>query len=517
MQNNFYFLRQLSQRLVGLLTGSQLVECYTQSKGELSLGFLQPGGQEYFLKGVFQPDFSCLYLPRQQQRARRNSVDLFGELENRTVTGIEQYSYDRSFSLLFEGDYSLLFKMHGNRANVILLHQQQPLRLFKSKLAKDWNLSPASLHRHPQPSFDAFIAAGENPVKVLPTLGQEALAFLKESGWDSAPAAEKWERLMALEKQLLHPQAYYVCLREGKPNLLLFAWGEPVFQSADPLEALAYFYRSYTHDWALQREKSSMLQQLDRRIKNTENYLYKTLEKLEELQTSASHRHLGDLLMANLHAIAPGSEKAEVLDFYTNKPVSIKLKRELSPQKNAEQFYRKAKNQQLELRHLEENLAAKEERLKELQQLHGQIAAEEDLKQLRKLRKEQLPEEDNQPSLPYRLFEVQQHQILVGKGSTQNDALLRYHSRKDDLWLHAKDVSGSHVIIRRQPGKTVPAPVKEKAAQLAAWYSKRKSDSLCPVICTARKWVRKLKGAPAGAVVVDKEEEVLLVVPRAFE
>lgn len=517
MQNNFYFLRQLSKKLSLLLSGSQLATCYTQNKGELVLGFVLPDQESFYLKGSFQPDFTCLYQSDNMQRARRNSVDLFPELLNKQLTGISQISYDRSFQLEFESDLQLLFKMHGNRANVILLRHEQPISLFKHKLAKDWQITPAQLHRSPKLDFDSFLKASADARKFLPTLGTEAIAYLQEQGWDSLNAEEKWEKLLAFQQQLLNPEAFYICKIDEKPHLLLFAQGEVLKKFTDPLEALNFFYRAFTYDWALQKEKKQMLQQLDRQIKGTESYLFKLLQKLEELQTSASHRNQGDLLMANLHHIPAGSEKAVLQDFYTGQPVEIRLKRELSPQKNAENYYRKAKNQQREVEHLEENLKSKEEKLRELEQLRRQTLQEEDLKQLRSLRKTSLPADEQLPTLPFRLFEYHQYQILVGKGAAQNDEMLRYHSRKDDLWLHAKDVTGSHVIIRKQGNNTVPVTVKEKAAQLAAWYSKRKSDSLCPVICTSRKWVRKIKGAPAGAVMIDKEEEVLLVEPKAFE
>ena len=90
-------------------------------------------------------------------------------------------------------------------------------------------------------------------------------------------------------------------------------------------------------------------------------------------------------------------------------------------------------------------------------------------------------------------------------------------AHKDDLWLHAKDVSGSHVIIKFQAGKTFPTTVIEKAAQLAAWYSKRKSDSLCPVIYTPKKFVRKPKGAAPGSVIVDRENVILVTPQNPFE
>ena len=79
--------------------------------------------------------------------------------------------------------------------------------------------------------------------------------------------------------------------------------------------------------------------------------------------------------------------------------------------------------------------------------------------------------------------------------------------------MHARDVSGSHVIVRNPSKETIPSPVLERAAELAAYYSKRRSDTLCPVIHTPRKYIRKPKGLAPGAVKVDKER-VIMVVPK---
>ena len=102
--------------------------------------------------------------------------------------------------------------------------------------------------------------------------------------------------------------------------------------------------------------------------------------------------------------------------------------------------------------------------------------------------------------------------MFVGKNAKSNDILTQKIATKNDLWLHARDVSGSHVVIRDRLGNSFPASVIEKVAALAAWFSKRKTDSLCPVIFTPKKFVRKIKGAPAGQVVVEKED-VIMVVP----
>jgi predicted ribosome quality control (RQC) complex YloA/Tae2 family protein len=118
--------------------------------------------------------------------------------------------------------------------------------------------------------------------------------------------------------------------------------------------------------------------------------------------------------------------------------------------------------------------------------------------------------------LPFRAFEDRGFAIWVGRSAANNDLLTQKYAHKDDLWLHAKDVSGSHVIIRHKSGQPVPEPVVEHAAQLAAWYSKRQHDSLCPVTVTPKKFVRKPKGALPGKVLVERERVVLVVPGNPF-
>ncbi len=104
-------------------------------------------------------------------------------------------------------------------------------------------------------------------------------------------------------------------------------------------------------------------------------------------------------------------------------------------------------------------------------------------------------------------------QIWIGKNANNNDLLTQKYAKKDDLWLHARDVAGSHVIIRKRSGMVFPKNIIERAAELAAFYSKRKTDTVCSVIVTQKKYVRKPKNMAAGKVIVDKEE-TLLVVPK---
>jgi predicted ribosome quality control (RQC) complex YloA/Tae2 family protein len=133
----------------------------------------------------------------------------------------------------------------------------------------------------------------------------------------------------------------------------------------------------------------------------------------------------------------------------------------------------------------------------------------ENLKQLKSYKKEQNATDSIQ-DLPYKLFTIDDYSILVGKHAESNEKLLNYYSDKNDIWLHAKDVSGSHVIIKVKKGKELPLKVIEKGASLAAYYSKNRKQSLVTVMYTLRKFVRKIKGADKGHVTVNNEKTLLV-------
>ncbi|WP_437807170.1 NFACT RNA binding domain-containing protein [Sorangium sp. So ce1078] len=98
--------------------------------------------------------------------------------------------------------------------------------------------------------------------------------------------------------------------------------------------------------------------------------------------------------------------------------------------------------------------------------------------------------------------------ILVGRGAEDNDALTTKHARPHDLWLHAKGVSGSHVVVPLPKGASCPADVLVDAATLAAHFSDARGEAVCEVSYLPRRYVRKPRGAAPGAVVFDREKVI---------
>jgi predicted ribosome quality control (RQC) complex YloA/Tae2 family protein len=109
------------------------------------------------------------------------------------------------------------------------------------------------------------------------------------------------------------------------------------------------------------------------------------------------------------------------------------------------------------------------------------------------------------PALPYRRFTAADGSlILVGRSAADNDKLTLRHGRAGDLWLHARDVPGSHVLLRPPPGHEPTSEALLDAATLAAWHSQSRGEPTIDVTWTERKHVRKAPGAPAGRVTLSR-------------
>lgn len=470
---------------------------------------------EYFMHVIMRSDLSMVRVPMVLKRARKNSVHLFKEIHETTVLDVYCFENERCLCIKLEPHWDLLIKLFGNQSNTVLLQNGNPRDLFKSKISADMKLSTELLNRKYIISKQKLDEAGGDFTTMLPTLGGEAKNYIYRSGYLDMSLNQKWDLITTVLEQLDKP-AYYLYSTGKGPKLTLFKPADYFFHTADVIEALNEFFSQYTRSKQFTGERKIVLRQLMRRKKKAGNTANKCRQRLDQLREGSSPREIADIIMAHMHLIPDGAETVELPDFKSGEAISIKLKPTLSPQKNAQYYYRKSKNQGREIKILKENLNKSLHELRSVNEHIDNINKCQDLKLLRKYARDHdlLTEaKPRETSILFKEFQFSGFVILVGKNASNNDLLTQKYTHKDDLWLHAKDVKGSHVVIRRIPGKAFPQPVIEKAAQLAAYYSKRKNDTLCPVIYTTKKYVRKPKGAAPGQVAVDRGK-VILVTPK---
>ena len=252
----------------------------------------------------------------------------------------------------------------------------------------------------------------------------------------------------------------------------------------------------------------------------------RTVRKLQKQQTElaqcADREHFricGDLLQANLYRVPRGASEIEVENFYDENggTIKIKLNPAVSPAANAQKYYKdyqKAKNAE---RFLTEQLERGRGELSYLESVLDSLERAESEREIMQIR-EELTEQgylrspkgktQRQKELPPREFMSSEgFKILVGRNNRQNDRLTLKTASKTDLWLHTKDIHGSHVIVLTE-GKTVGEQTVLEAARLAAYHSKARGNTNVPVDYTLVKNVSKPAGAKPGMVIYVRNKTV---------
>ena len=155
MHLNYYFLVRLISEMKSKFIGKKLLESYSQNKDEVIFGF-SDGDEDLHLKAIFNGSFSLITFPKDAKRARKNSINLYGSLIDKTLLDIYVFENERSFCLKFSEENSLIFKLHGNRANLILFENQSLISIFRNSLINDKSLKINDLHRPIDQSKEAL-------------------------------------------------------------------------------------------------------------------------------------------------------------------------------------------------------------------------------------------------------------------------------------------------------------------------------------------------------------------------
>jgi predicted ribosome quality control (RQC) complex YloA/Tae2 family protein len=251
--------------------------------------------------------------------------------------------------------------------------------------------------------------------------------------------------------------------------------------------------------------------------------LSKSLRRIQALQqdlaTAAAYRdyaRYGELLKANLKCVTPGMEAITLVDYYDPRlpEVTLPLDRTKSALCNMTDYFKKHRKHLSAERELPPRIARAEQEVDEMRREITSI--EEGTWTALPGATDGLPERNRNPRTskdnrrgPFRRFLSSDGlPIFVGRNAQENEDLTFGLAKADDVWLHARDSPGSHVIVRLGKGADLPPETLRDAATLALLYSDLKKSGKGDVIHTRRKWVKKAKGQATGAVVVTQEKTI---------
>jgi len=291
-------------------------------------------------------------------------------------------------------------------------------------------------------------------------------------------------------------------------------------------ETLDYFYTERDITARMKQRANDLYKFL---INTKERITRRTANQKQELLECADRESLkiqGDLLMANLYNIKKGDTAAIVDNYYEegSPKLTIKLDARLTPSQNAQRYYNEYRKADTAEKQLTRLISQGEQELVYIDSVFDSLTRarnETDIDELRVELHEQgylksarlsKGSKNAKTQPPIRFLSSDGFEIRVGRNNKQNDKLTCKDSEKLDIWLHVKEITGSHVIISSHGGE-VPEQTITEAAIIAAYYSSAKSSSQVPVDYTLVKYVKKPNGAKPGMVIFTNNK-TLFVTPN---
>ncbi len=307
---------------------------------------------------------------------------------------------------------------------------------------------------------------------------------------------------------------FFVEFREGSP--LSFGFLPPIVgeikEYKSPSEAAEGFFssksaklRGQAYCLELQKLISTRLQRVRRKLGNRQEDLIKSRDR-------EKYRKKGELITANLYKIEKGAESVLVEDYYENPPKEIKisLDKRLSPAANAQKYYKeynKLSNAEKALTSLIKEAEAEEEYLESVLDAISRCEGEADARLIKEELKATgyIKENKKDKRKPFegefkKAKTSDGFLVLIGRNNLQNDKLTMKTAENYDIWLHTKNIPGSHVIIRAE-GKEISETAIYEAAVLAAKNSKASAAGKVAVDYTFKRYVKKPAGARPGKVI----------------
>lgn len=269
-----------------------------------------------------------------------------------------------------------------------------------------------------------------------------------------------------------------------------------------------------------------VLKVLHNELKKDRRKVKKLKQQLEDAAKADYYRIRGEILTTYLGKLTAGMTEITLPNFYDdNKPLKIKLDPELSPSRNAQKYFTKYDKLKTSVDYVKEQLKLANDEINYLANIESQIdlASPADIQEIRlELQQQGYIKQKRQKSKKRRKVRVSKPEefhtsngttVLVGKNNLQNDRLSFKIANKNDIWLHVKDIPGSHVIIRdSDPDEQTLL----EAAQLAAYFSKGRNSDNVPVDYLPAKRLHKPNGAKPGFVTFTGQK-TLYVTPHKLK
>ncbi len=530
MYKNYFFLNRFIVEINSILNNSILLSVFSQEKDKLILEIKNDGGI-IFLEISVNPGFPYINFRDSYYRAKKNTIDFFTEFLPSKLLYLEIAAEDRTLKIKLESN-SIYFAIRGKYTNIHFHSNNNNLNSFKTppddfdryEFIKEME-SVIFINKLNTLQFQ--LAYNDDTWKGLktkyPIVGNDIISEVKsrifrENKEEIAEQLSKVIKEIFYEKPTVFVDWKSLQVYLGVSSFNIFPYSEKIFFE-NLINALNSFISKKIYFEHLSGKKKMIQKYLDKELSHLSSKLNKLKGILEKGSNESEYQRLGNLLLINISLIHKGMTAIDLEDIYNeNKRISIKLNETLSPKRNIDSYFDKAKNDHIKYEKSQElfndtsnkyiHLKIIEKKFEEAQEPEDYITIMKELN----IKEESNKHYDDEIQNKFKHYLIEsKYNVYVGRDSKNNDLLTIKFAKQNDYWFHARGVPGSHLILRVDNAKEdIPKNILKKAASLAAFHSKAKTAGTVPVSFTLKKYVVKKKGMEAGKVALLREETLLV-------
>ena len=445
-------------------------------------------------------------------------------LQGAVIEAIQQVENDRILEISVSnkneiGDsvaVTLVIEIMGKHSNIILLDKAsgkiiEAIKHVGFSQNSYRTILPGSTYVAPPQtgSLNPFTVDDEKLFEILHTEDLEPKRLQQIfQGLGRDTATELSERLTA--DKLKTFRAFFASptqpsLTEKSFSALLFSDSKTQMSTLSKL--LDTFYKDKAERDRVNQQASELIRRVENELEKNRKKLGKQEEELLATENAEEFRQKGELLTTFLHQVPNDQDQVELDNYYTGEKILIALDKALTPNQNAQRYFKRYQKLKEAVKHLTSLIEETQATILYLESVETALAQaslteiaeiREELIQTGFIRRRQREKIQKRQKPEKYLASDGQTIILVGRNNLQNDELTFKMAKKDELWFHAKDIPGSHVVIT---GNLQPSDeVKTDAAELAAYFSKARLSNLVQVDMIETRKLNKPTGGKPGFV-----------------
>lgn len=532
----FYHLaKEIQDHCQGMI----ITECYSQEKNTLIMHCESQDGKNHeHIEWSMHSASPVITLKEHMKRARNNSVDILNFIIGRKIISCSKHPTDRIIFLRLTGA-TVIGQFFGgsntglcvidDESHIIDIFKRSPQSISEEYVStltdmKSWD------EIHPETTLiEAFAKVGHAgkhyavemlqrltgiypellPNHSLSSLNEVQLESIRQYHQDVMD--ESLNSTMAYILELADSNFIISCIPLQQANREI--WSGPSMS-----EVIRRF-----QGWNQKRDRMRKLHleiesELQHRRAKLEQTIAHVSDDVLSQERIAESRLIAQLLLAMPYPALRVHDDSIVLQ-HEGRQIIIPAMKGKTYAEHADHYFKKARNTTERNESRRKALPDFRVKLEQVIAMQRSLSSAQDIRSLetiqKQLKKDNAEKTSNVPMHPYREFSLSRSYVLfVGRNAQNNDQLTTKFAKPNDLWLHARGVSGSHAILRGPVNP--PKDILETAAEITAYYSKSRKGTFVPVAYALKKYVRKPKGAGPGSVLMEREE-VIMVEPRLPE